>query len=174
MKKKLLCVFYIILIVAWFKTEYEEPAVFTQKVTRRALPKEKHFEFPNDYSETHNMLSGLFRDSTSSFTGNNFPVLALPPFTLTTGGGSPELLNLITESAYSHLRSDGKVRVVRRDYSPGSKSRIKAKYILIGRVGTIGDQIRVTVRVQDINTSEILDVFDSYIDRTKVSKYFGG
>ena len=171
MKKKLIVILYIVLAVAWFATDYKEPTeASAPKVARRKLPTEKPYNFPSDYTETHKKLAGVFTDAAGMFTGGNVPVLALPPFAMATGDSTPALLNLVTESAYSHLYNDRKVRVVRRDYSEG-KSRIRAKYILIGRVSTIGNQIRVTVRIQDINTGEILDAFDDFIERAKIGKY---
>jgi len=168
----LLGFFYFILAIIWIATEYKEPRKESPpKITRRSLPKEKPYVFPADYIESHRKLAILFGNATNMFIDGNTPVLALPSFAMTTDNFSTVLLAYITESAYAYLYTDRRVRVVRRDYTSDSRSRIKAKYILIGRVGTIGNQIRITVRIQDINTGEILDAFDDYIDRTKVSKY---
>jgi len=174
MGKKLttLAVFIVIIFIAWDVTAYKEPKEEPPpKVTRRAMPKEKPYNFPGDYTETHKKLAGIFGEATSIFTGGNVPVLALPPFAMATGSGSPELLNLLTESAFSYFYNDRKVRVVRRDYNAANRSRIRAKHIVIGRVSTIGNQIRVIVRIQDVNTGEILDAFDDLIDRSQVSKH---
>jgi TolB-like protein len=173
MKKLLMIVIFLGgLGFVWVKTDYKEPAgASAARVTRRKLPVEKPYDFPGDYTDSHKKLAGVFESSTSMFTEGNVPVLTLPPFTMTTGGGAPELLNLVTESAYSYLYNDRKVRVVRRDYTSEKKSRIRANYILIGRVSTIGDQIRITVRIQDLRTGEIVDAFDDYIERAKLGKY---
>ena len=172
MKLKVIGVFYIILAIAWIRTEYREPVNATApKAVRRALPKERPYAFPHDYAETHTKLAGLFADATNIFNRGTIPVLVLPSFVMAVDNNVPDLLSLITESAYFYLYNDQKVRVVRRDYSSGGKSRIRAKHILIGRVGIIGTQIRISVRVQDISTGEILDAFDNYIDKTKVGKY---
>ena len=169
---KLLGIFYFILAIAWVMTEYKEPKEAAEpKVVRRKLPKEKPYDFPGDYSDTHKEMAGVFGNSTGMFTNDNIPVLVLPPFTMATDDSTPHLLNLVTESAYSYLYNDRKVRIVRRDYTSDSRSRIRAKYILIGRVSTIGNQVRISVRIQDINTGEILDAFDGYIDKAKVNKY---
>ena len=171
-KLKLLGIFYCILAIAWFVTEYREPKEDAiPKVTRRKMPKVKPYDFPEDYTASHEKLANMFGNATSMFSGGNIPVLALPPFAMAAGESYPVLLNLITESAYSYLYNDRKVRVVRRDYSSESKSRIRSRYILIGRVSTIGNQIRITVRIQDINTGEILDAFDDFIDRAKINNY---
>lgn len=170
--KKIIIGFYIILIIAWSASEYREPPVIIPpKITRKIMPKEKPYNFPADYADTHKHLANLFGNASSMFTGGNVPVLVMPLFTMSTGGESPELLELITESAFYYLYRDRKVRIVRRDYNSGKSSRIKAKHILIGRVSAIGNQIRVVVRIQDVNTGEILDAYDDFIDMEKVSKY---
>jgi len=172
MKLKVLCTFWVILVIVWFVTEYKEPKEASPpKIVRRKLPAEKPYDFPGDYTESHKKLAGVFENATSIFTDGNVPVLVLPPFTMATDNSNPVLLAYVTESAYSYLYNDKKIRIVRRDYTSEGKSRIRAKYILIGKVGTIGQQIRITVRIQDINTGEILDAFDDYIDMAKVSKY---
>ena len=168
---KTLGIFYLALAVAWFATEYREPKEEAPKVTRRGLPVKKPYAFPADYSESHKKLAGVFAEATEMFSGGNVPVLLLPPFTLSTGDGSPALLTYVTESAYDYLYNDRKVRVVRRDYDSGGKSRIRGRYILIGKVGTLGEQVRITVRIQDVNTGEILDSFDNYLSRAQVGRY---
>lgn len=174
MKKKFksLVLFYFILAIAWFMTEYREPQKDAGRgAARRKLPAEKPYDFPGDYTGPHKKLAAVFGNVTSMFTGGNIPVLALPSFSMASGDSKPVLLNLVTESAYFYLHNDQKIRVVRRDYSSGNKSRIKAGHILIGRVSAIGNQIRITVRIQDINTGEILDDYDCFFDKAEVKNY---
>jgi TolB-like protein len=174
MKRKLkqFILFYFILAIVWVMTEYKEPKeTLPPKVVRRQFPMKRPYNFPKDFFETHTNLAGVFEDSTSMFTGGNIPVLILPPFTMVTGNSTAELINLVTESAFYHLYNDQKIRIVRRNYDEKNRSRIRANYILIGRISTIGNQIRITVRIQDINTGEILDAFDDYINIGQISKY---
>jgi len=169
---KMLIIFYVVLAVIWSATSYKEPKEDAPaKASRRALPREKPYDFPSAYSGTHKKLEGLFANSTEMFNGGNVPVLALPPFTMTAEGKSPELLNLLTESAFFYLCKDKNVRIVRRDYASGGNSRIKPRHILIGRVGEIGNELRITVRIQDVNSGEILDAFDEYVRKTDVARF---
>ena len=167
---KALLIFYVILAVAWSITSYKEPKEKSGPgVTRREMPKGKPFSFPAGYADTNKKLASIFASATEIFDDGNVPVLALPPFTM--DNESPELLTLLTESAFFYLSNDKNVRVVRRDYSAGGSSRIKPKHILIGKVGEIGRQLRITVRIQDVNSGEILDVFDEYIRKADVAKF---
>jgi hypothetical protein len=166
MKFKTLVIFYIILFVAWTVTEPQKPKEEPPpKIVRRKMPKEKPYNFPQEYAWIHNGLEDIFGKVSSSFSGKNIPVLVLPVFTMSTGD-TATLPAYMTESAYAYLSNSRNIRTVKRDYKK-SKSRIKSKYVLIGRLTPIGDQIRVSVRVEDIYTGEIIDVFDAYIDRNK-------
>jgi TolB-like protein len=170
-KLKALVVFFIILFIAWTVTYPKQPkkAPPPPKITRRKLPMEAPYDFPENYILIHQELQYVFNEVSSSFTGNNVPVLVMPIFTMSTGG-TPVLLTYITESAYAHLSKSKNIRIVKRDYNK-SKSRIKSKYILIGRLSPVGDQIRVSIRIENINTGEIIDVFDEYIARDKASVF---
>ena len=170
--RKVLGIFYLILAVAWVVVGRKEPErKILPKITRRSFPRETPYNFPPDYAETHKTLAKVFGDTTTMFTEENIPVLILPPFTMTTDDDNPVLLDYITKSAFSYLYNDNKIRVVQRDYTSENRSRIKARYILIGKISPIGNQFRITIRIQDINTGEILDAYDEYISKTQVSKY---
>ena len=172
MKKKWLIIFYIILLIIWIATDYREPVEDPPpEIIRRVFPTEKTHNFPNDFIITHNSLANLFEDATSRFTHGNVPVLLLPDFVMATGDSTPVLLDYIKESAFSYLYNDPKVRVVRRNYDSDQRSRIRGNYILIGRVSTFRDQIRITVRIQDVNTGEILDAFDEFVPLAQVSSH---
>jgi|GEM_PF-2867358 len=173
-KLKALLIFYFILLVAWVLLVEDWRAVrdVAPVVVRRPFPRERPFNFPRGYIGTHQRLAGMFAESTSMFAGGNVPVLALPPFAMAAGGGSPEFLSLLTESAFYYLYNDRRVRVVRRDYEAGGRSRIRAYHILIGRVSTIGNHVRVTVRIQDVHSGEILDVFAEDIYRGDIARFF--
>ncbi|MDR3266832.1 MAG: hypothetical protein LBT24_04585 [Tannerella sp.] len=162
-KLKTLACFFGALWFLWAITEPKTPKPETApQIVRRKLPKETTYKFPENYTGIHKELESVFSEVSSSFAGANVPVLILPVFTLSTGG-TPVLITYVTESAYAHLLKSKNIRIVKRDYN--TKSRIKAKYILIGRLSSVGDQIRVSVRIENINTGEIVDVFDGYIDK---------
>ncbi|MDR2865476.1 MAG: hypothetical protein LBV68_07710 [Spirochaetaceae bacterium] len=176
-----LAVFAIILCGVWNCTGPEYPQRPTRethtvtetpppKIVRRQFPKEAPFAFPAEYKETYNKMSNVFLEVSNSFTGNNVPVLAVVPFTMSSGDNSAVLLTYAGETAYSYLSGSSKIRAVKRDYS--AKSRITSKYILIGKVIPIGNQVRLTVRVEDVRTGEIIDAFDEYIDKSQISMYF--
>jgi TolB-like protein len=168
-KLKILAGFAGALFYLWVLTEPQTPKPETPpQIVRRKLPKETPYKFPENYTTIHKDLEGVFNEVTSSFTGGNVPVLILPDFTLSTGD-RPVFLTFVTESAYTHLSKSKNIRIVKRDYN--KKSRIKAKYILIGRLSSVANQIRVSVRIENINTGEIVDVFDDYIDKNKASLF---
>jgi hypothetical protein len=168
-KIKKLLGFFIILAVAWIVTEPKKPKEEPPpEITRRKLPKETPYKFPADYIWIHSKLENVFGGISSSFTEGNVPVLILSNFTMAMGS-SPELLTHVTESAYTYLSDSRNLRIVKRDYN--KKSRIKAKYILIGRLIPTADQIRISVRIENINTGEITEIFDEYIDRNKAGIY---
>ena len=179
-KSKVLAVFIIILAVLWQVTDYRGPLKPSKpKIDRRALPKEKPYDFPAEYVKTHKKMAEIFKNVTSSFTEGNVPVIVLTPFVMAPGASaegpqdnsSPSLPAYLTESAYSYLYNDKNVRVVRRNYDLKNRSRIQAKYILIGRISSIGNQIRVTVRLENVTTGEILDSHDEYLDKAQVSRF---
>jgi hypothetical protein len=172
----MLAAFYLILYIAWIATEPEKPEEKPEapevvvKTVRRSFPQEKPYSLPDNYAPIHDGLEGLFNEISSSFTGENVPVVILPPFKMATSSDSPVFLTHITESAYAHLSGSGNLRIVKRDYNK-SKSRIKSQYILLGILSPIRNQIRLSVRLENINTGEILDVFDEYFDMGKVSGF---
>jgi TolB-like protein len=169
-KLKILAVFFGVFWFIWTVTEPKTPKIEPPpQIVRRKLPKETPYKFPENYAGIHKELEGVSNEVSSSFAGSNVPVLILPVFTMSTGG-TPVLLNFVTESAYAHLSKSKNIRIVKRDYNK-SKSRLKAKYILIGRLSSVGNQIRVSLRIENINTGEIVDVFDDYIDKTKASQF---
>ncbi|MDR1179431.1 MAG: hypothetical protein LBK44_02905 [Spirochaetales bacterium] len=170
-KLKILVVFYIILITVWYATEPAKPRQeLSQKITRRKFPEKTDYAFPKEYAEVHKEFSGIFAEIPAAFPQGT-PVLVLPAFTMTGGNNSSALPEYVTESAYSYLSKNRNVRIVRRDYNSKTGSRIKAKYILIGRVNPIENQIRVSVRIENIASGEILDYFEKYIDKNKVAGY---
>jgi hypothetical protein len=161
--------FCIVLFVIWNVTEPEKPKEEPPpKIVRRKLPKETPYKFPDDYVLIHNKLKNVFDDLSSYFSEGNVPVLILSDFTMS-NGNTLKLSAYVTESAYAYLSNSKNLRIVKRDYS--KKSRIKANYILIGRLIPLADQIRVSVRVENINTGEITEIFDEYIDRNKAGIY---
>jgi hypothetical protein len=172
----MLAAFYLILYIAWIATEPEKPGEqsgpqeIVVKTVRRSFPKAEPYSFSDSYTPVHNELQGLFNEVSSSFAGENIPVVLLPPFTMSAGSGSPGFLANITESAYAYLSESKNLRIVKRDYSK-SKSRIKSQYILLGILSPIRNQIRLSVRLENINTGEILDVFDEYLDKSRISEF---
>jgi hypothetical protein len=171
-KLKMLVVFYIILIVVWHVTEPEKPRQeLPSKITRRKLPEKTAYAFPKEYEEVHRDFAAVFDGIPAAFPQGTVPVLVLPAFTMSADNNSSALPGYVTESAYSYLSKSPNVRIVRRDYNSKTGSRIKAKYILIGRVNPIENQLRVSVRIENIASGEILDYFEQYIDKAKVAGY---
>jgi TolB-like protein len=176
-KLKMLGIYIIAVVVVFYavtgsKPELpKKPAAPVQKITRRNLPQEKPYDFPSDYLNVHKALAGSFSEVSAFFTNGNVPVLIITPFTITQSNNSPLVLTYLTESAYDYLHKSRNLRAIKRDYTSNKKPRITSNYILVGKVSPIGNQVRITLRIEDIRTGEIIDAFDDYVDKQAVARY---
>jgi hypothetical protein len=179
-KSKSLGLFLLILICTYNLTGPKKPHKYFDlppkktvepEIIRYPFPKPKLNSFPTDFYPVHNKLSGIYKELTTSFPLKNVPVIALPVFKSTEPNISAGLVNYLTESAYSHLYYSKNMKIVKREYNISKKSRIKTKYILIGRISPVINQYRITLRLEDINTGEIIESFDDYIDKSIADRF---
>jgi hypothetical protein len=113
-------------------------------------------QFPSEYLPVHRQLASYFDAVANSFTGNGTTV-ALYPFTLS-GGGEPKLLNYLTESAFFYLSQKNHIKIIRRHVNE-KIGDVKAKYLLRCNVNPVQDII-LTIKIIEVDTGEILDLFD--------------
>ncbi|MDR0375289.1 MAG: hypothetical protein LBH85_06140 [Treponema sp.] len=117
---------------------------------------EPSFDFPSEYLPVHRQLSTYFSEVANSFNEEG-TIIALYPFTKS-GDGAPRLLKYLTESAYFYLSKNSSIQILRRQVNENT-GNANAKFLLRCNVNPIQDII-LTIRVIDIGTGEIIDLFD--------------
>ncbi|AEF85811.1 hypothetical protein TREPR_3647 [Treponema primitia ZAS-2] len=154
-----------------------EPTTIPETVpaeTYRPIPKKSPNELKNIQSEL-NALMNLTSEYFSTMAVK--PDVAIYPFTISGGTNPPILLLLADDFAYFYSK-DKNVKLAKRWFIEPSESddgsianagkRQGANYVIAGKVIPIGEQVRVSVLIISIETSEITETYMQTIIKSEV------